>query len=303
MELSKAKTVLIIAFLVLNIYLAYQIWVGQEFVLSYAAVSSEEVERVMDLLVENNYLLTTTLPRQTQKMSLFSVRAPAPEKEKYRQAFFAEEEKNVLKRRQSNDEIVYTYQGKILVFHDNGQIIFRSSARPEEINQLPLEKLKQQTKEFLDQVGLLPVDAEFDAVYPISAGEQVVRFYQVYEGIPLYASYINVYYLGNYLSRIEFYWLKPLGFSGESRPVISASQALFSFLEAWGPAVEPVEIIEITLGYYSQEYEAEKWEVVPVWRIITDTKEVTYVNAFSGEKEGELKTSGDDGDDGGRGVG
>ncbi len=291
MDLSKAKTVFIIAFLALNIYLAYQIWVGQEFVLSYAAVSSEEVEQVMDLLAENNYLLATSLPQQTQKMSLFSVRAPAPDKEKYLQAFFTEEEKNVLMRRENNGEIVYTYQGRILVFHDKGQVIFRSLGRPEEVSPLPLEELKQQAEEFLDQAGLLPADAEFDAIYPAGAGEQAVRFYQVYEGIPLYASYINIYYLGNYLSKAEFYWLTPLGFSGESRLVIPASQALFYFLEARGPAVELVEIIEITLGYYSREYEAEKWEVVPVWRIVTDTKEVIHINAFSGEKEGDFRGS------------
>jgi hypothetical protein len=44
-------------------------------------------------------------------------------------------------------------------------------------------------------------------------------------------------------------------------------------------------IIDFSLGYYSQEYDAERWEIPPVWRIRLDNGEVYYINAFTGNLE------------------
>jgi hypothetical protein len=44
-------------------------------------------------------------------------------------------------------------------------------------------------------------------------------------------------------------------------------------------------ITSITLGYFSGEIDAEKWEISPVWRIVMQNEQVYYINAFTGNLE------------------
>lgn len=279
MDLTRAKTILILAFLLLNSYLGYQVWHQSEIYLSYLIVTPEEMEEVLGQMAVNNYQVTAALPRQAQAMSLLSVRGQDVEEEKFVKALFLSSPL----REEENGEIKYTHQEETLVFPGKGRVTYRRPGSPGTVEDV--RELQRRGEDFLKDKNLLPADARFDAVYPGPGDIRVVAFTQLYEGFSLYTSYISLYVTGGQIIGFDYFWLEPLEFSGENRYVLPATQALLRFLEIHGPARRPEEIVGITLGYFSREYDAQKWDVVPVWRIATGTGKVTYINAFSGEEE------------------
>jgi regulatory protein YycI of two-component signal transduction system YycFG len=280
-DLTRAKTILILAFLLLNSYLGYQVWHKSEIYLSYLIVTTEEVEEVLGQLALNNYQVTAALPRQVQTMSLLSVRAKDVEEEKFVEALFAPPPLPL--REEKEGETIYTYQEEFLVFPGKGKVNYR---RPEPVGALEeVRELQRRGDEFLKGKGLMPGDARFDAVYSGIGNANVVVFTQQYEGFSLYTSYIKLYFAGGDLTGFDYFWLEPLEFSGESRYVLPVTQALLRFLDIQGPARRPEEITAISLGYFSREYDAQKWDVAPVWRLATGTGRIIYINAFSGEEE------------------
>lgn len=279
-DLTRAKTILILAFLLLNSYLGYQVWHKSEIYLSSLIVTAEEVEEVLGQLADNSYQVTATLPRQVQAMSLLSVQALDIEEDKFVQALFSGVPPV---REEKEGEIIYTHPEGSLIFPGKGQVHYRRLAPPEVLGEA--SELQRRGEEYLKGKGLMPEDGRFDAVYPGVGGTALVSYSQLYEGFSLYTSYIKLYVAGQHLTGFDYFWLEPLGFSGESRYVLPVTQALLRFLEIQGPARRPEEITVISLGYFSREYDAQKWDVAPVWRIITGTGKVTYINAFSGEEE------------------
>ncbi|HHX77937.1 MAG TPA: hypothetical protein GX697_06295, partial [Firmicutes bacterium] len=271
-----------------NLYLTVQIiWRKPEITYPYSSISAQEVEEVKALLEEQGYYLETNLPRHAQRAALLSVNAAVADKDGFLNAFFPDGQAQYIMQENSLRGGLFYYKGKTLEFTNNGQVIYRfpNAVSEEDIN-LEEEDLKWLGEEFLRQNGVLPEDARFDGVYPTWSEEEVVSFYQEFEGVPVYGSYINLYVRAGHVVEMNYYWLEPLGFKEESPLVIPATQALLSFLEAQGRAVlGERDITDVSLGYYTIEYDAQKWDAVPVWRIVLSNGRKVYVNAYSGEIE------------------
>jgi hypothetical protein len=109
-------------------------------------------------------------------------------------------------------------------------------------------ELQRRGEEYLKEKGLMPEDGRFDAVYTGAGDTNLVAYTQLYEGFSLYTSYIKLYFAGEHLTGFDYFWLEPLGFSGESRYVLPVTQALLRFLEIQGPARRPEEITVISWG-------------------------------------------------------
>ncbi len=285
MDLSRAKVVLIFAFLALNFYLAAQIWRKPEISYPYSSISAQEVEEVKNLLEEQGYYLKTDLPRHAQRAALLSVNAAAADKDDFLNAFFPGGQARFIKQEDNLSGGLYFFKGETLEFGKNGQVIYRypNVVSEEDIEE---EDLKWLGEEFLRQKGVLPEDARFDAVYPTWSEEEEVSFYQEFEGVPIYGSYINLHFKAGHVVEMSYYWLEPLEFKEESPLVIPATQALLSFLDVQGRAVlGERDITDVSLGYYTKEYDAQKWDALPVWRVVLSNGKKVYVNAYSGEIE------------------
>ncbi len=281
MDLTRAKTALILAFLVLNMYLGYQLWYSSDHYISPLTVTTGEVEQILAQVEEYNYDLIVPLPRQSFTMSLLSVQAKDLDEEGLVDSLFPEEPP--LKHVQGQ-ETIYSLNDKTLIFPGRGRAVYRKQplAEPESRD---AQDLQHRGEEFLQGKGLLPDDAVFGGIYPGAGGMKRVVFYQSYEGISLYTSFIDLQFQEDQVMGFDLYWLEPLEFSGENRHVLPATQALLRFLEVVGPAPSSEEIVDLSLGYFSRDYDAQKWDVVPVWRIASRSGSVVYINAFSGEEE------------------
>ena len=294
MNLSRAKAVLIAAFLILNLFLIYQIVVDERMDNPVFFGSKEEVSRLETALQQANLSLDVPLPRGGMHVAYLVVMPWQPvsenvvtllweglvNNEEERENFSPEDmlitgnhENNISEWRFGDYELLLCKEGSFQlhnVFHD-----------------LEPQQIESAAEEFMKRVSFLQ-DFVYDYV-KVEEAETILNYGQNYEGFPLYAGYLQVKCNAEPGCEIYLYRLEPLGFGEQEREVIPPSTALWRFLDVYSETehneIFPTTIIEFSLGYYSEEYDAERWEIPPVWRIRLLNGEVYYINAFTGYLE------------------
>lgn len=142
--------------------------------------------------------------------------------------------------------------------------------------------------------GGLPDGADEAIVaYDPVTGLGTVAWRPAIGGWPLYGSQLRVTLVpmpdGEFaVGHWERRWFRALGPVGEPRPAVPAQTALLRLaghLESIG--APGGTITGVTLGYYTGEYQADAWEVPPVWRLDLADRRFFYVNALTGELESD----------------
>jgi len=177
----------------------------------------------------------------------------------------------------------YSFGKHELVVNRKGTAVLRFAFPEEDAKEKNKEAFDQEARQF---IGSLPFLKNFvpDFTRPLEKGTEIV-FRQEYENYPLYAGYVHVSVFNKKPEIIQFYRLDVLGFAEQKREVIPSSTALLRFLESYERNRQEKSIVDFSLGYYSHEYDAERWEIPPVWRIRLNNGEIYYINAFTGNPE------------------
>ncbi|MEW5783593.1 MAG: two-component system regulatory protein YycI [Bacillota bacterium] len=284
MNLNRAKTVLIVAFLSLNLFLAYHLLLKEAGRLPLAAVSVKELQLVEERLAQSNYFLQASVRRGVQKSAFLSV---TPD---------LSVQVDLLNRLAGQETVAYNqegvsfYQGQEMEvkIHSTGlvQLTFKPGLIIQDgAAQLEQKELLQRVELALRARHLLPHTARFDYMEVLDRC-LIIHYYQDYKGTPLFAGYLKVFVNGDQINSIEFYWLEPLEqVPDQEMAVIPVTEALLRLIEDLGVSPRSRRIIKAELGYFSREYNAEKWEIPPVWRFLTDDSVSYYVNAFTGNLE------------------
>ncbi|MEW5919503.1 MAG: two-component system regulatory protein YycI [Bacillota bacterium] len=291
MDLSRAKTVLIAAFFILNLFLLYQIWVedGRDNPVLFG--QKEEVSRLEAALQQANLSLETTLPRGGMRAAYLVVMPWQPDLEEVALNFWQllankdgeetllPDDLQVIRENNDHNITICRFGSYEMLLLKEGSLLLRHAFRG-----LTREKLGITVDELIKRVPFLQ-DFVYD--YKAEEEEKVVLYYrQDYEGFPLYAGYLQFSHQEEPDGDIYLYRLEPLGFAEQQREVIPPSTALWRFLETYTARDEvPTAIVEFSLGYYSEEYDAQRWEIAPVWRIRLRNGEIYYINAFTGYRE------------------
>lgn len=277
MDLSRAKTILIIAFFALNLFLGYRLWISPPSLRSSGVLSSEDADRAREALQKAGFEVIAAIPRQIPRLSLLHVsRLPQPGPS-LAKAFFGEDVKGIPTE---GGGVLYAKGVATVNVANNGQAVFSTgSARSSSV-----EETRQGAERFLRERNLWQDDLRYDQVIPLNALGSRIRFFQTYQGFPLFFCVAEVFFEKERVTEARLYRVEPLGFSNNELPVISAAEAIETFLEQ-KPDFPDKRIIDISLGYFSGDYNAERWEIVPVWRVAAHDGTVFYVNAFTGEAE------------------
>lgn len=283
MNLNRAKTILIIAFLGLNIFLAYHLLAQEADRLPLKVVSETDLQEVEERLAENNYYLHTPIQHWSQKSAFLTV---SPDRVVQQDLVKALEKEWTLTAYQ--DEVM-VYQGKEveLSVYPTGlvELVYKNGLPiPDETAALAEEALLRRVESALRQNGFNLEAVRFDYIEVLDRS-LIIHYYQVYDDKPLFSGYLTVSVSGNRIKAVELYLLDPLAEAGDrdqEMVVIPVTEALHGLAEGLEKSARRRRIIKAELGYFSLEYDAEKWEVPPVWRFLTDDNTVYYVNAFTG---------------------
>jgi regulatory protein YycI of two-component signal transduction system YycFG len=250
MDWSRTKTILIAAFLLLDLFLGYQVyetrinsWSGQEIVQS----DKGEVELYLS---EHEISLETEVPRETPEMGYLHAEYLGINP-------FHSQEHPGIEAKLEEMSLVVTLDPPLQI---KGQIL---------------------PNDLLRQLGsLLMYKEEYGAdLYQSSQGR--LLYWQTYGKRPVFVAPLEVYLdKGNIVGYSQTY-LHLRELEG-ARKVISGYTALRSLVEK--KIILPGERIEsVSLGYYGS-YDADIQSLVPAWRVIHDGK-IHFVNAFTGALE------------------
>ena len=190
---------------------------------------------------------------------------------------------------------IYHCAGRQVHLYPGGRtVIHYIPGIPLELSEPKEETLKGRVEAFLqDNFNFFQV--KFDRLQEEIPGERIITYIQDAGGAGLYSSFIRVTVTGERLTAIEYLWLKLLKQSGEHPlEMISSAEAVLKLVEELGPADRERWITRIDLGFYSEEYEAEQWDIPPVWRVIIDHRQIYYINAFTGHLEHGLNIDGEE---------
>ncbi len=285
MNLGRAKLILIIAFTGLNLFLAYHLYWPNFGRLTRMAVTAEELRTAEAMLNEKNYYLETSPDRKIRTGSFLTVSRSL---EFQRQV--------LLRMLQEGAEFSHFDEGtfyqkdeKTVVIHSAGLIRVLYTPPHElsgTLDELGDREVKSLVENFLIEEHLMPVGAIFDYMEYIGTDARILHYYQMIDDVTIFTGQLKVFIEGNRISSVEIYWMNPADDSpGREMEVISPIQALSNLVRDLGPSDEPQLITSITLGYFSGEIDAEKWEISPVWRIVLQSKQIYYINAFTGNLE------------------
>jgi regulatory protein YycI of two-component signal transduction system YycFG len=284
MDWSRAKTLLIIAYTLFNVFLGYRLW-SDPVRGSMTLVTLQQVEAAAQALASQGVLLAATVPRRAPAMSLILLRHQEMT-ESQALALFFEEEGEVRRSEKAGGRVVLENSLESLTRYENGVLLYSRKVRTQDAAQVAQALAREQAQEFWSQRGGLPPGARPDYVaYDEKSDRHIVQYYQEYQGYPIYGGQISVVVGPGGVEAVLFVWFSPAGPSGKPKQVLAATDALLKCLEALG---RDTTVEAVTLGYYSEAYNATQWEAPPVWRIRTRTGDTLYVNAYTGDLEGPV---------------
>ncbi|MDW7729017.1 MAG: two-component system regulatory protein YycI [Bacillota bacterium] len=287
MNLERAKFILIIAFACLNLFLGYHLFWPDFGRLTQVAVSAEDLRQLDLLLNQNNYYLENSIDRSVQTGIFMTVSTSLEFRRQVLLKFLQEG----AQFSNTEDGTYYRKDDKTAIIQSTGLItvIYTPPIETDEnLAESEQRELRSYIEHFLREQHLMPEGAVFDYLEATETGEVILRYYQAVDDCPVFAGHLRVTTEEASIKSVEIYWLNPI----ESEPsremeVITAAAALANFVRDMGPSTEPQFITDVSLGYFSGEYDAEKWEIPPVWRILLQEGQIYYINAFTGNIEQE----------------
>lgn len=285
MNLGRAKSILIIAFTGLNLFLGYHLFWPEFGRLTTVAVTAEDIQETEAYLNENNYFLETPLDRSVKVGDFLTVAPAVSFQGDILQLFIKKGARSV----EAENATAYKVGNKTAYIYSGGLI--RIAFEPalgfaENGNALDEQQLKDELESFINEELIMPEGIVYDSMEITDSEKIVLKYHRSFEGSPVFASNLKAHLESSNLALIEISWLEPVErVPPREMEVISATDALTNLVDLLGPSEEPLNINGIELGYFSAEYEAEKWEIPPVWRIQLGENIYHYVNAFTGNIE------------------
>ncbi|MDZ4133860.1 MAG: two-component system regulatory protein YycI, partial [Dethiobacteria bacterium] len=193
---------------------------------------------------------------------------------------------------ETEEALLYSLPGELAIINLSGliQVIYSPGVSLRAgFAALELREQRNAIEAFLNERMLFPKNAVFNLAEVTAGGQVIFHYYQVVEEMPVYAGQLRVFVNAERIESVEIYWLEPVDrVPARETEVISPTEALTNLVKELGPSVEPRKIIQVNLGYFSGEYDAEKWEMPPVWRVVLDDDQYHYVNAFTGNLEQDI---------------
>lgn len=285
MDWNRAKTYLILTFLMLDLMLGYQYFSAKQQAQGYVQSFAAQSQEVRELLREHRMILQAEVPKDTPEMSFVQVSRPKTAiheivTKTLHDAQLIENDKSreTMKFRSREGEFGVTGDG---YFTMKLQPPIQMDTGNSRLGFYVMQRMSQ----LIWQSGLY----REDMTVPAGKDSTVVRYLQSYDKYPIFSAMLEIH-LQN--SQIVLYNQKALQVGAKqehSQRVLSALSALKSITEMGdhGPGTQTAMTVirDIQLGYYSPNYaDADVWYLVPVWRIVTDQRSY-YVNAFTGQVE------------------
>lgn len=263
MDWSKAKTIIIIALLLTNIFL---IFTYGDFGEKESSGSFDEQTLIL-LLGDRGVELETDIPEKPKAMQLLSVAV----------IHVPEEEIQALRASEGSAEL----------FDLAGMVDDEAFGDIE--TAYVIEAYVDRARNFITALGLMSDSVVFDGIASESqnGGEVVVRFKTMADDFKVEESYMECIFSQGQLVDLKSSWLNPEGYSRKKVSVMDPAVALLSLVsdgdvekaEAGTVRVDSIELIYWLDSQAADIEQAVKDTAFPTWRITYNGDSVKYFNA------------------------
>ena len=289
MDWPRAKTILIIAFLVLNAVLAAQLYLSPLFDASARPVSPEAIK---ELLEGKGVQIAVALPRRgpTAPFALLSTPTYSDrEIMTIARDLLGQGAVRVAAGGSLNTEATVSYRGEggqLVVVTARGLVSYEDQAVKGGPAFSAEEAARIAAAFVRDRVG--ETGFVFEGVTPLEPGSFRVDYLQRFRGAYVFPGYITLVVKSEGIAAMWMHRLSVAFESGTARRILSAYEAVLSLVNHRQNAGEAGALVvqKIDYGFHSPIYDTADptWRGVPVWRVRTSRGEF-FVNAHSGVLE------------------
>lgn len=287
MDWPRAKTILIVAFLILNAVLAAQLYLLPLFDLSARPASLAAIKEV---LAGKGTELTATLPRRghTAPFALFSSPAYSDrEITTIARNLLGGSAERVTGSGSPSGESAVSYRGvggQLVVVTARGLVSYENQAAIGGGGTLSAEEAVGKAAAFVrERVG--ESGFVFEGVTELEFGGFRVDYLQRFRGSFVFPGYITLVVKPDGVVAMWMHRLRVSFETGSARRILSAAEAVLSLVNHRQNAgdTQPLTVEKVDFGFYSPIYDTidPTWRGVPVWRIRTSRGEF-FINAHSG---------------------
>lgn len=281
MDWKRAKNILIVMFLIVDLFLAYQLFVISR--KQYIYINNDEIESVMQYLNSKNIRLTAEIPSK--------VFVSPPLKVKYQEFKEADIKSKIFEAGNfsvtDNEESYTVSDGTVEVEVKNHVYLsFTDKSISLEPTNVDEDKCIDNAYKFIEKLGI-NTSNKYIKAKEIHSNYVRLVLGQEYKGIPVENSYVDIMATEYGIASAKVNWfeyIKP----GKKENITTPVVALLSASKRKGTSTEPVTISQIKQGYYYSLDTADKKSenlvqagtVYPMW-VISYNKNEIYVNAYN----------------------
>lgn len=248
MDWGRAKTILIVSFLCLNLFLGYQLWEEQRSQGIEGQISQLQIAELQQKLRDANITYAeNSISDDMPEMSNMKVHVPALNE----QSFDAQVE-------------------RIQWVDQRLEVEFKQP--------IPIPSEEEDVSRDVVFKSMIPLFDHYQYDASVST-EQVIVYTQRVNHYPVFTSQLHLHTDGqNWTGYTQSYYSEEE--KGVSRQVVSAYTTLAVLLEH-GVLHPGEQIYQVQLGYTIDQLDANVQFLVPAWRVI-HTSGIHYINGFTG---------------------
>jgi len=282
MEWERAKNIILIAFILLNLGLAGLIFVEH----SRYTLTGDRISTINTVLSENNINLYTTLMRRFAPMRHLDISGFYYDIPALLEIFFDESENIIQEETAENHYLFKTSNSSLEI--SNGFISFDNSLGMGE-NRANGTIAREDAIEISDEfISTHFPDFVQDIVFDAYSGGGVQIIYrQQYRGRMIHSNYIEFLISADGIEWIEMQFGQVIGYSAEARTIFAPDEILLTFMQRMRHSAmdNPIFITSIDMVYlleYASDREGQIYPAVPFYRIfIADNEFEFLINAYT----------------------
>ncbi len=290
MDWARAKTVMLVAFLLLNVLLLQQLHAQRTGAgLLVTALSRADIQQARAQLEELGVSLNIRIPRDLVSLPRLMVRSRSVQTDTLPQEFLGTDYLQVAKYVGVN-----AYQhpdgDELLVLWNDGRGYYGPTRRQgfgltgELCGWIQRYILRMRGQAFMSSYAFLDGNWRFDYAVDLGDNHQAVVFVQEFGGYRIFGSYVVVWFADRQPLGLSWSVFEIMGFTEPERAVWPASEGLL--VAAHTDILPPGSVVEgIRLGYFVELTDAVSWESVPVWRLLLAGGQQVLINGYTGEVE------------------
>ena len=290
MDWSKAKNVLIVAFIITNLLLVYVIQKDSINNERFQVINDDYIQNVESFLSDNGIKLDVEIQNKSITLPMLMVRYKTFDIKEIAKTFLGEDyniiDDNIY---QSGKKRIERISDKKFIYTDNSNVLSNYPLSEEEVTEI--------SKDFLKKHNLMSEDLKLQQIYLGAVDENSgvplykLVYNQVYKNQFLAESYINVYIRHDLVVGLEVMLLEYEKTQGGSQRVIPATEAILRKMNdilSDNEDGEDIVISSLELGYYfnTNDIDLTTWETIAsgtafsAWKIVLSNGKTYYTEAL-----------------------